>query len=524
MSDTTTTCESCPSYLTADAVPGVFAKNIGSPMCARFGHVLGKPGLKPVQQAKITKHFSTNCGEAGSPIPVDIKKKPDAQVSIGDISVMKAGPPAEADRVRVSSCLDCQNYVRPDAVHRELGWPAGLCAANGRLILPHLVNEEARDCEWRNPGGNRGTTDGIDLMPIYADAFGMDTDPIKAFMARRKSGKPGFVEPSEYPTDRPVETTDAAAGIRAWRRIDDPDGSGNFTFLPIYKADGFSEGEQAKIPLTGSDEHPEMYVDHAGHVYRVAVAWRELDETPMVWGIAGTGKTELFRHIAWLMNLPFDRISITADSRVDDIIGKMGAEESANKIGTVTNFTYGRLPKRWVLPGVLLLDEPNVGPEEVWQAIRPLTDNSKQLVIDQNSGERLSRNIDCYLGMAGNPAWDVRNIGANPMADADGNRLVHLWAPLPPPEIERAILEDRCALDGYNPTGVIDSVMSIAQDIRGMSDDQTLPISWGIRPQIKVIRMTRWFTLEESYRLAVGNLIEPEQAQVIFDIVKTHVA
>jgi hypothetical protein len=117
-----------------------------------------------------------------------------------------------------------------------------------------------------------------------------------------------FVDPSLYETDRPVTQEQKDKGIRAWRKVVDP-ATENFTFLPIYRPDYFSDVERAKIPRTGDDEHPEDYIDHGFYVYKVSVLWMELDETPGLWGQAGTGKTEFFRHMAWLMQMPFVRIS-----------------------------------------------------------------------------------------------------------------------------------------------------------------------------------------------------------------------
>lgn len=515
MADTAwTNCTDCPSYLQPDETQQYFKKNIGAPMCARFGHVLGKPGLAPVGIRRIGEAFAADCHRAGEERPPTGPSNPKLLVSTGDPTIKMTGMPTDAERAQVSSCAGCKNYVEPGTVREEFGWGTGLCAATGRLILGNRLSVEAKNCDWRAPGASRQSTTGIFLSPTYEEAF-TAADPIKSFIAR--SGRP-VVDPTEYETDKPVEDDDRAHGIRAWRRVDDPGGSDNHTFLPIFDTAFFDDAEQAKIPRTGDDEHPEWYVDHAGAVYKVAVLWRELDETPAVWGDAGTGKTELFRHLAWAMNLPFERISITARSEVEDLLGKWLASDGS------TYFQYGRIPKAWQKPCVFCMDEPNTGPDEVWQTIRPMTDNSKQLVLDQADGARVARNDDCYFGMAMNPAWDAKNVGANTLADADGNRLGHLFMPLPSAEIERAILRQRCEADGYAVTDeTMNTVMSVASDLRALIDDESLTISWGIRPMIKVIRATRWFNTLEAFRIGVTDSLDPEQAQTVLDVVKTYV-
>lgn len=510
-------CQTCPSYLGTDDVQSHFKKSIGAPMCARFGHVLGRPGAKPVQVKSLAEAFGSVCDSHGKPKPIDVPVKIAAQVSPGDPRITLGEKPNDDELSRVSTCHECMHFVQPSVVRENWGWTFGLCAMSGRLIFPQRVSHEAKACDWRSPGTNRTSMEGLVLAPAYDTAFEMDADPIAAYIAKRKRGEITWIDPTDYETDKPVESADADAGIRAWRRIDDPKGTGKFTFLPIYGLEKFDDAEREKIPVAGADEHPELYVDHSGAIYKVAILWRELDETPMLWGEAGTGKTELFRHLAWLMNLPFDRINLTAKSEVDDVIGKMLAQNAS------TYFQYGRIPRRWTRAGVLLLDEPNVAPDEIWQTIRPLTDNSKQLVIDQNGSEHLPRDADCYLGMACNPAWDVRNVGANTLADADGNRLSHLMMPMPPEPVERAILEDRCALDGWKPTDAeMTMVLGIAKEIRALCADGTLPISWGVRPQIKVVRSLQWFDPETAYRLAAADNLDPEQGAALLDVVKAH--
>jgi MoxR-like ATPase len=413
---------------------------------------------------------------------------------------------------KVSTCMSCANYVREEAVGEELGWTAGLCAAKGKLIISTQAVREATGCEFRVFGTPRDETLGMFVLPEYNVGDIPTSTPIDAWKIAYESN------PREYETDAPVTEKDAAGGIRAWRRIVDPENPTRHVDLPIYGESYFSPEEYLKVPQAGDDEHPELYVDHNAAVYKVAVLWVALDETPALWGEAGVGKTELFRHIAWLMQLPFERISITASSELDDLAGKFHFSQE-----TGTYFEYGRVPQAWQKPSVICLDEPNVGPPDVWQFFRPLTDNSKQLVLDQNKGERLSRHPDAYLGMAMNPSWDSRNVGADQIGDADGSRLSHIFMNLPPEPIERDIILRRCEIDGFTPERKqLDMVMRISAELRTLSKQQTLPITWGIRPQIKVTRALRWFEPLQAYRLAAADYLEPEAQEVMLNVVRSH--
>jgi MoxR-like ATPase len=190
-----------------------------------------------------------------------------------------------------------------------------------------------------------------------------------------------------------------------------------------------------------------------------------------------------------------------------------------------TYFKYGRLSRAWTTPGVIVIDEPNTGPPDVWQFLRPLTDNSKQLVLDMNEGEVLSRSDNTYLGMAMNPSWDPKNVGALEIGDADANRLFHVYVTLPPEKVERHIIKSRVALDGWEITDKqLTMVMKIARDIRALIDADALTISWAIRPQIKVARALRWFDPITAYKRAIVDYLEPQAQQLILDAVRANVA
>lgn len=506
-------CKACPSFVPEDQVLNLWGKSIGAPICGRLGKILGRPGTPERQIDNLHKHIASSCAFFGQPNPGATLDR-QTQVAMPNLEAMQPSPNEQMKKA-CTTCAACTKYIQPHAVAEAFGWTEGMCSATGRLLLGNKLTFEARNCEYREWGSNSSNAHSMVLLPEYEDAFAFASDPIRAYF---KNKDMDFVDPADYETDREVTEDEAKGGIRAWRKIIDPEGSGAEVFLPIYRRDFFEPEEQAKIPRSGDDEHPELYVDHFGGVYTTAVAWTELDETPAAWGEAGNGKTELFRHLAWLMCLPFERMSITAETTVDELIGKMLF------IGNETVFQYGRLPRAWQKPCVLVVDEPNAGPPEVWQTLRPLTDNSKQLVIDQNNSERITRHDDCYLGMAMNPAWDTKNVGVMPIADADARRLYHIYV-YPPPEIlEREIIKARVSLDGWEmPDAMLDMVMSIAKDLRGLSEDGTLPVTWGVAQQIKVARGMRWFEPITAYKRAIGDFLEPEAQEVLLSAVRQHV-
>lgn len=500
-------CESCPAFLTADKAGIKFKKGFGAPMCSRYGKVLGRPGLSDMQQSKLLLAVGSKCPSHGQP-PPGMPESEVPQVAFPTATLMDPTDPA----IQPTSCASCAKFVPDTVVSEQLGWITGMCGAKGFLIPGHRMTSVASNCDIGELGTNLTSTDHVVLLPEYEDAFNLSSDPIKEYFRSK------FVDPTVYPSDAPVSTEDTANGIRAWRKLEDAE-SGNFVMLPIYRRDFFTEEAQAKIPNSNDDEHPESYIDHNHAVYKIAVLWTELDETPALWGEAGVGKTELYRHMAWLMQMPFERISITASTELDDLAGKMKYTPEEG-----TYFMYGRLPRAWKSPCVICIDEPNTGQPDVWQFIRPLTDNSKQLVVDQNAGERVERHNDCYMGMAMNPAWDPKNVGAEMIGDADQSRLIHISMELPPPVLEREIIRKRCELDGWKIDDKrLDTIMDIAVELRGLCEQDVLPITWGIRPQIKVARASRWFDLMTAYRLSAADALEPQARDALLDMVRAHV-
>lgn len=502
-------CLTCPSMLPAND-SAFFRKSIGTPVCARYGKPIGRVTSSQRETDQLAKHFASTCPSYGEPRPATPDwDKAKFTVMLPDPEVIGVTPETPD---LVNSCAMCKHFVKEQAVAQELGWTTALCAAKGKLLLATRYTLEARNCEVKDYGTPRSESTGLMYLPEYEDNFLGAADPIRQFAKAQAN----FVDPTEYETDRPVEEKDAHR-IRAWREIVDPE-TGNSVWLPIYKPEFFSEEQRAKIPTTGDDEHPEDYVDHGQLVYKVAVLWTELDETPAFWGRAGGGKTEFFRHMAWLMQLPFERFSITGSTELDDLAGKMGFTE-----GVGTHFDKGRMVKAWESACIMVVDEPNAGQPDVWQFLRPMTDNSKQLVLDMSDGKKSDRDLDCYLGMAMNPTWDPLNVGTQPIGDADANRLMHFYLDLPPEALEREIIKKRCAHDGWEiPERTLKMVMGIAADIRSLSDDQTLPISWMIRPQLKVARALRWFDPLTAYRMASGDYLEPAQQEMLLDVVRTH--
>lgn len=504
-------CLTCSNLMMEHDVSTRYARQVGSPMCAKFDKPIGRREWAPHRDDAAFKVAADKIGKSCHGYNETPNSRPSRTYRVA-FPIMDDDPQSDGDPA-VQTCFSCKHYAGSDVVMAEWGWLTGACTLKGELIPENSTTFVGKNCGISQFGTPRTHLLGVTLLPEYDEDF-FTPDLVSLFL----SGNP--YDPHTYETDKPLTPADKAQGIRAWKHITDKERPDYETkvYLPIYDIDRYDEATKSKVPQAGDDEHPEDFLDHGNYVYKIAVLWTELDETPAAWGPPGVGKTELGRHLAWVMQLPFERISITASTELDDLAGKMHFEA-----GKGTYYQYGRVPTAWQRPGVIMIDEPNVGQPDVWQFLRPLTDNSKQLVLDMNEGERITRHVDAYLIMAMNPAWDPRNVGTAVLGDADGSRLMHIGMELPPPQIEEQIIVTRCSHDNYEiPRPILKAVMKISEELRGLCEQGTLPITWGPRNNIKAARATRFFTMLDAYRIAVADFLEPQQAEMVLDVVRAN--
>lgn len=518
------TCSTCPSFLSGPSQTRLIGSNLGSPICGRKMLPLVMPTQNPDTAQKVLRSLGKTCSMHGENVKL-------VELSISAAPEMKVGMDAEASSVvpdpsqQFANCATCVHSVPANIVRNKTGWTGTICKRNGWLMPDARLSSYANKCgTYRQQAGVR--TDPLrtfTFFPQFSQTFG-EVNYARQF----ESSLDNFVDPTEYKTDKPVsDKAKMTRGIRAWRRISDPKGYGEDVYLPVFERTAqvwdepskarkplFDEVALSLIPQAGDREAPEQYADHSGLLYTFAVLWMKLDETPAAWGMGGTGKTEIQRHIAWLMQLPLRIAAIDGSSEIDSLFGKMLFEENE------TRPHYGTLSVGWMNPNVLLIDEPNTGPAEVWQQIRQMTDNRQTVHLSHLKDEIIKRHADCYPAMAMNPQWHPLNIGALTVGDADLSRLSHVYFDYPPRDLEMSILRRRVMRDGWEiPDDKLNKVMDVATELRGMSNAGVLHTSWGLRHQIKLARSLRWFEPITAYKRATGDALEPSQWEQVLSIV-----
>lgn len=514
-------CRTCPSFLHGQAQTRTIGTNLNAPICGLKMLPLIQPKQPAEAQDRVFRHVAKHCDKFGTDVRLD-PLRPDAapNLPVG----MDPSVPESIDSQEGASCSGCQNFIAPQVVQQKTGWTGGICRATGNLMPDTRQRNYAEKCgryiRRAGPVGRSDPWKSFTFFPQFSDSFGK-VDIAKAY----REAAAHVIEPKDWPTDQEVTAGQRRNGIMSWRRIVDPDGVGDDVFLPVYdpdhmRPDGMpllTEAEKALIPQTGDDEHPELYADHGQIIYTMVVLWRYLDETPALWGQGGTGKTELLRHLSWLMRMPYHRIPISPTSEVDDLIGKILFENGA----TVPH--YGQLTSAWSRPGVILLDEPNTGPPEVVQVLRPLTDNSRILQANSLKNERFHRHNHCYFALAMNPAWDPRNVGAQTLGDADSSRLMHIFFDYPPRDLEMEIIQQRARLDQWELNGSqINALMEVTLKLREASANGVLHTTWGVRHNIKTARALRYFSPVKAFRRAVADSLDPQQLDFVLTTVKAY--
>lgn len=498
-----------------------YGTTLGCSFCPTTGKVLNGPvGFGQLDHEKLWETTAEACPSYGANPPQSSEMKSDAVIAIGDpgisVTLSQKGNIASIDRPM--SCTACQWFVPADVVTDELGYQTPMCAAKGKLLFARNLVREAANCGSGLNGSNTRTCLGVILNAEYVKVQAPWVPmPVAVVVDLVIEADKHSVDPRLYVTDRPVTPEDEIRCIRAWRAVADPEGLRSDKFLPIYdgtKLCGFD-------PRTTYGGHrPDLYVDHHGILYDL-VCELARNETPCFNGGAGTGKSETGPWLAWLMDLPHERIDIKKGYEASHLTGQGNLVTDPTTGTPITVFTKARFSATYDKPGITTINEPNLA-GECFEVLRPIFDNAKQFGMDEASGQApIERHWARYILIAQNPN-DPMYVGTEPLSAADIDRLSPVKFELPSEAVERQIIRRHCDDAGYAITDdMLDKIMLVAHDLRGMIEEGTLPIAWGLRAQIKVAKKTQDYSFEKAYRRAITDGLEDAVANMILPSVKS---
>ncbi len=299
-----------------------------------------------------------------------------------------------------------------------------------------------------------------------------------------------FNKPGDEGFEEPVVVYPETIGVvKGSVDIKSPDifGSGMGVKLPLYDPESFPEADRVKIPTESN------FIDHDNLIYKVAVDLVR-GKVPMMWGPAGVGKTQLARHMAFLMQVPFERVPLGETSEREDVTGHYELK------GSNTEWVQSRLARSFGRPGVTCIDEWNAAPPAVLHVARPVLDDSAALALDAYDGRILLKHEHNFMIATGNPDWMPQYAGLLPLSEADADRLSHINVGWPKVDVEAEILLNHVKAKDLDRVPAWHLVCGLLawSDIRTQIDAGSIGVTAGTRSLVNFVELLQYHTVREA--------------------------
>ncbi|MBK7860663.1 MAG: AAA family ATPase [Archangiaceae bacterium] len=155
-------------------------------------------------------------------------------------------------------------------------------------------------------------------------------------------------------------------------------------------------------------------------LYRIAKAL-DCGENVALIGERASGKTAVAKMLAGLIGQPYYRQLISGSTDVMQLVG--GFDDRGWKDGLLLD--AGRPDG---VPGMLLLDELNLGSSALLERLNPVLDDERKLVLAERDGEEVRLHNDFHFVAAMNPPTKGYG-GRNKLSKAMQNRLTQIYVP-----------------------------------------------------------------------------------------------
>ena len=502
------------------------------PVCLKLGHPLGlAPGDKNSAQ-RFAVAFGKNCSDFTNELLGGDSHPQTPTLTIGmapELAREAARGMTDPNRREPRACTDCKFHIPASVATREIGFTFGICGAMGTLVPTRDITTRPKVCQRGQIGPERTSTDGLILEDGYTTEVTITSKPGK----KSSSYDPTFhssVDPREWVSERDVTDRESLLGIRAWRKVEHPQNEFPPLWMPIFDWKKLVDEDPRK---TYGRHAPKQYVDFTGNLYKFAMASCQeiatfsrpnrpespIKRTLCLIGEAGTGKNEFWCWIAWLMDLPFNRVSFAPETDGSDIVGNGSLTVDPATGQSITGFKMGQFSACYELPGVTLLDELNSANDDIWYHFRPILDQGDQLVV--KSANMLIKRDPCqFIGMAMNPPGPNYR-GTRVLSPADQRRFLASVLEWPDEDDEKGIIRGHCERSGYPiAENVLNTVMAISTALRGMYRDKAISYPWGVSENVGVAQLLPFLSLEDAYRMVVANKLNQGQSETIISLIR----
>ncbi len=257
-----------------------------------------------------------------------------------------------------------------------------------------------------------------------------------------------------------------------------------------------------------------MFINHLETLIQIITL---SDYAVLLEGPTSCGKTSIIEFLAKTLNQKILRINNNQNTEVEEYIGTYTTNKNGNFF-----FNEGFLVKAVKEGFWIILDEINLAPSEVLEALNRLLDDNRELYIpEMNKVIKAHKNFRIFAAM--NPSENY--IGRKDLSNAFKNRFIHLFFNNIPNDELNIIIEKRCKIP-YSRTKIMIDIFKELQLVR--SQEKIFQKNEGF---ITIRDLIKWGNRDiqtyeklgiEGYILLAEKLSNKEDKDIVKKIIESH--
>lgn len=295
----------------------------------------------------------------------------------------------------------------------------------------------------------------------------------------------------------------------------------------------------SKVPITaacrvGTHRHPrdtfnpQFFFDYRS-LRRILTNINE--EKPLwIWGPAGCGKTETIEQIAIRLMRPLFVISFSEDTRINDLLGMTGLDES-EKGNSITTYQRGVLNKALTTPdAIVVLDEISMAPPGVVAELNKLLQSREILIRETGESLRMADHVAIVATANTAGTFDESGLyhGSNAQNGATMSRFSGLRIGYLPPEKEIIMLRRRFP-NADQELDIVESSKSftemavdLASLLRSLVDQGVVRLPFTVRNLMTFLKRTLDYgkDIREGFADAYYDLLTMQERTAVGEVFK----